>query len=111
MQQFSLMNERRTADGIAYSLTKCTRVGLPIPARVVVGIDIVELQGRLAVDLYDGLSASHREVVHVGVEKRKTPSGERGHLVGFEFIAHANFERARNDRDIFSVRVPMGSDA
>jgi len=45
------------------------------------------------VDLYDGLSASHGEVVHVGVEKRKAPSGERGHLVGFEFIAHANFEQ------------------
>src|SRR5580765_3653939 len=110
MPQSRFMNERKIADGIAYSPT-CTRIGLAIPAWVVVGIDIVKLKGRLAVDLYDGLSASHGEVVHVGVEKRKAPSDERGHLVGFEFIAHANFERARNDGDVFSVRVPMGRDA
>lgn len=54
---------------------------LPIPARVVVGIDVVELKGRLAVNLDNGFSASHGVVVHVGIEKSKATGRERGHFV------------------------------
>ena len=89
----------------------CARARLPSSARVVVRIDVVELQGRLAVDLYDSFSASHGVVVHVGVEKCKASGGERGHLVGFEFIAHPDFEGPGNDRDVFALRVEMGRDA
>ena len=62
-------------------------------------------------DLDNGFSASHGVVVHVGVEKGKAPGSERVHLVGVKLIAHADFERPRNDRDVFSVRVKMGRDA
>src|SRR5580704_15737666 len=83
----------------------------PIPARVVVRIDIVELERRLAVDLYDGLSASHSEVVHVRVKKGKATGRECSHFVGFELIPHADFERSGNDRDVFAIRVPMRGNA
>jgi hypothetical protein len=33
-------------------------------------------------------------VMHVRVKKCKAPSRESGHLVGFEFISHPDFERA-----------------
>jgi hypothetical protein len=84
---------------------------LPIPAGVIVSIDVVELKWRLSVDLHDSLSASHGIVMHVGIEKGKAPCSERFHLVGIELIAHADFERPGNDRDVFPLRVPMGSDA
>jgi len=87
------------------------RAGLPIPARVIIRIDVVELQGRLTVDLHDSFSASHGVVVHVGVKKSKAPGSERFHFVGVEFIAHPDFEGPGNDRDVFPLRVPMGRDA
>jgi hypothetical protein len=89
----------------------CVKARLPIPARVVVGIDVVELKGRLAVDLDNGFSASHGVVVHVGIEKSKATGRERGHFVDFEFITHANLERTGNDRDVFALRVKMRRDA
>src|SRR5260370_33266913 len=77
--------------------------GLFIPAWVVARIDVVELQGRLAVDLHDSLTASHGVVVHVGVEKGKAPGNERFHLVGVKLIAHADFERSGNNGDVFTA--------
>jgi len=62
-------------------------------------------------DLDNGFSAGHGIVVHVGVEKREAPGDEHFHLVGIKLVAHANFERSGNDRDVFSVRVPVGRDA
>ena len=62
-------------------------------------------------DLHDRFSAGHGEVVHVGVEKGKAPGYERFHLVRLKLIAHAEFERPGNDRDVFSVRVKVGRDA
>ena len=70
-------------------------------AWIVVGIDVVELQGRLTVDLHNGFSASHGEVVHVGIEKSKTPGDECFHLVGVELISHTDFECAGNDGHVF----------
>jgi hypothetical protein len=86
-------------------------VGLPIPARIILRIDVVELKWRLAVDLHDGFSASHGVVVHVRVEKGKAPGNERFHLVGVKIISHPDFERPGDDRDVFPLRVPMGRDA
>src|SRR5215470_11695577 len=79
-------------------------------AGVVVRIDVVELKWRLTVDLHNGFSGSHSIVVHVRVEESKAPGNERFHLAGVKFIAHADFERPGNDRDVFPVRVTMGRD-
>src|SRR5512137_2384471 len=79
-------------------------------ARVVVRIDVVELKRRLPVDLHNGFPGGHGVVVHVGVEESKAPGAERFHLAGIKLIAHADFERPGNDRDVFPVRVPMGRD-
>ena len=62
-------------------------------------------------NLDNGFSGGHGIVVHVGIEKGKAPGNERFHLVGVKLVAHANFERSGNDRHVFSVWVPMGSDA
>src|SRR6266853_6785923 len=87
------------------------RVGLSFPAWVIVRIDVVELQRGLPVNLHDGFSASHGEVVHVRVEKGKAPGNERLHFVRLELIAHPEFERSGDDRDVFPLRVPMGRNA
>ena len=62
-------------------------------------------------NLNDCFSAGHGEVVHVGVEKGEASGSERFHLVGIKLVAHAEFECPRNDRDVFSVWVPMGGDS
>jgi hypothetical protein len=82
-----------------------------VPLRVIVRIDVVELKGRLAEDLYNGFSASHGVVAHVGVEKGKAPGYERAHLVAVKFIPHPDFEPPGDDSDVFPLRVPMGRDA
>ncbi len=79
-------------------------------AGVVVRMDIVELKGRLTVDLHNGFSGGHGIVVHVGVEESKASGNESFHLAGVKLIAHADFERPGNDRDVFPVGVPMGRD-
>src|SRR5712672_2655916 len=87
------------------------RAGLSFPAWVVLRIDVVELQRGLPVNLHDGFSASHGEVVHVGIEKGKAPGSERLHFVGFELIAHSKLERSGDDGDVFPVWMPMGRNA
>ena len=47
---------------------------LLISARVVAGIDVVELQGRLPVHLHDRFSTSHGVVRNVGIKKGKVPA-------------------------------------
>ena|SRR5689334_14157765 len=92
-----------TEAGRALIAQTCCRAkaGLVTSAWIVVGIDVVELQGRLTVDLNDGFSASHGEMVHVGIEKGETAGNERFHFASVELIAHADFECAGNDRDVF----------
>src|SRR5438046_5897816 len=87
------------------------RVGLFVPAWVIVRIHIVELQRRLPVNLYDGFSTSHGEVVHVGIEKGKAAGSERFRLVGLELIAHSESEGPGNDSDVFPFRMKMRRDA
>ncbi len=77
-----------------------------VPARVVFGIDVVELQGRTSVDLHHDLAAGHRVVVHVRIEKGKTAGGEGGHLVLIEDISHSNFEGSGDDGDVFPQGMP-----
>src|SRR5882762_3426847 len=93
------------------SLPGWLREGRLLPAWVIFWIDIVELQRRLSVDLHNRFSASHREVMHVGIEKRKAPGGERFHLVCFELIPHSEFELSGNYRHVFPVRMPVRRDA
>ena len=76
--------------------------GLLVSARVVVRIYVVELQRRLPVDLHDGFSAGHGVVVHVRIKKGKAARGKRFHFVGFERIAHPEFEGPGNDGDVFA---------
>jgi len=61
-------------------------------------------------DLDNGFSRGHGVVVHVGVEEGKAPSNENVHLAGVKLIAHADFERPGDDRDVFPARVPMRRD-
>jgi hypothetical protein len=82
-----------------------------LPAWVILWIDVVELQRRLPMYLHDRFSASHREVVHVGIEERKASGGERFHLVRFKLVAHSEFERPGNHRYVFPVRVPVWRDS
>ena len=79
------------------------RAGLSFPAWVVLRIDVVELQRGLPVNLHDGFSASHGEVVHVGIEKGKAPGSERLHFVALKFVPHPQFERSGDDGDVFPV--------
>ena len=62
-------------------------------------------------DLYDGLPVSHSEVVHVRVKKRKASGWEGIHGFGVKGISHPDFEGSGDDRDVFPLRMPMGSDA
>ena len=52
-------------------------------------------------NLHNGFSAGHSVVVHLGIEKGKASRDERFHLVRVELIPHPDFERARDDRDVF----------
>ena len=47
----------------------------------------------------------------LGSRNAKLPAMNAFIFVGVEFIAHADFERSGDDRDVFAVRVPMGRDA
>jgi len=78
---------------------------------IVVGIDVVELEWSLAVDLNDGLAAGHGEVMHFGIEEGEAAGGEGFGLVGIKLIAHANPEGAGDYRDVFAKRMPVRRDA
>ena len=58
-------------------------------------------------NLHDDWSAGHRIVMHVRIENRKTAGRERAHLGFVEFIAHTDLEGPRNDRHVFTLRMPV----
>jgi hypothetical protein len=66
------------ATGHHAQLLSCCRAmrGNLLLARIVFRIDIVELQGRVSVNLHYDFAGGHRIVVHVGVEKGETAGGE-----------------------------------
>jgi len=85
--------------------------GLLPAARIVLRIDVVELEGRRAVDLHYGLPTSHGEVVHIGIEKAETPVGQSIHICCLENITHSQLESPLNNGHIFPERMKVRRDA
>ena len=46
-------------------------LGLSLAARIVIRVDVVDLERRCALDLDHDLSARHRVVMHIGVEIKR----------------------------------------
>src|SRR5580704_1100549 len=80
-------------------------------AWIVVGIDVVERQGRFSVDLHNDFATGHRVVMHIGIEESETAGWESPHLALVKAISHPDLEGSRDDGHVFPLRMPMGCDA
>src|ERR1700733_5974151 len=84
---------------------------LSLPARIVLGVDVVELHRSHAVDLHHHFAARHSVVVHVGIKISKAARRKTRHAALVEVVTHAHFKRPGNYRNVLALRMPMRSDA
>lgn len=82
-----------------------------LAAGVIVGINVVELNGCHAMDLDYDFTARLDVVVHVRIEIGKAAGWKAHHGSLLEVVAHADFERTRDYGYVLALGVPVGRDA
>src|SRR5262249_52494840 len=80
-------------------------------ARVVGGVEVLDLPGAVAVQLDDGLALGPDEVLHAGGPGAERAGRHLAALLGIELIAHADVERSRDDGDVLRLGVHVRRDA
>jgi len=83
---------------------------LSLPAGIVLGIDVVELHRRHAMDLDYHVATGHYVVVHVGIEIGEAARRKTRHAVLIEAIAHAKLKRPGDHGNVFAFGMPMRCD-
>src|SRR6266540_3232181 len=78
--------------------------------RVVVRVDIGHVEGTVGVDLYHRRHLGKSIVVHLARQEVKSAGGQRVFALRVELVAHAEIERARYDRHVLVLGVPVRCD-
>lgn|SRR6185437_1735364 len=65
-------------------------------------IDVVKLERRLPMDLYDGFAASLNVMTHIWIEVSEAPRRKISHLALVEGIAHPHQQGTGDDRHVLA---------
>src|SRR5690348_6836143 len=91
-----------------FSRMSCRRL---LPAGVVLGIHVVKLHGRHAMNLDHDFAAGLHIVVHVRIEVGEAARGEAGHAAFVEAISHPHLESSLHDGNVLALGMPMRRNA